>query len=134
MQKLISSILSLLFCLLAYQAQEARSLVRRALTAPLKLAKPLARPVNWVTQTQFYKKHPWLVKAGAVIATGLVVKKYYHTYKTRKRLAQDQLDISFCLAVKSSDLNKIDNLLKRGGQYSFSLCTFRVIALSSHRK
>lgn len=116
MQKPLNYILPLLACLLACPTQETKSLVRRALTqiAPTKITKTIAQPINWIAQTKLYKKHPWLVKTGAIIATGFLVKKTYDAYISYKRFSQNQRNNELVEAVRSRNTKRVDNLLKKG--------------------
>ena len=76
----------------------ATSLVRRALTHAISnrltrtMAKPVSWPINKIAQTQFYKKHPWLVKligayfvSVAAVATYVVLDKKYKNYVEKQR-------------------------------------------------
>lgn len=55
-------------------------------TAATKVAKTIAQPISWISQTRLYKKHPWMVKAAGAVVLGLAAKKGYDFYRKRKSL------------------------------------------------
>ena len=98
----------------------ATSLVRRAAThlASNRFTKAMAKPVSWsiskITQTNFYKKHPWLVKgAGACLAI-VAAKKALAVYKDYCMRQQAQQPQALLEAAKLGQLEKVKALIKAG--------------------
>ena len=93
----------------------AEGLVRRAVTRAVSnrvtktMAKPVSWPINKIAQTQFYKKHPWLVKGAGMCLAIVAAKKALDSYEARQpRALRD--------AAVLGKLAKIKALIKAGAQ------------------
>ena len=121
-----------LITIISFNSIQTASLVRRALTHAVSnrviktMVKPVSWPINKIVQTNFYKKHPWLVKGAAVCLTIVATRRAVQAYCQARAIKQEaQRPQALLEAAWDGQLAKVKALIKAGAQVNIQENTDR---------